>query len=118
MIFSSPSQHRLEQALQKFHQIITPDEFLGLSTGNTPLNAQSILDLTSEVNGKGKKRKLRRWASRLVPFVESIQRYSAAIETGVSSNPQIAGLVWGSIKIVLIVCTPSLFESIYLTFRC
>jgi hypothetical protein len=30
-------------------------------------------------------------------------RFSEAIETMVSANPQIAGLVWGSIKLLLIV---------------
>ncbi|KAL0630785.1 hypothetical protein Q9L58_010363, partial [Maublancomyces gigas] len=99
----SPSQHRLEQALEAFHRILTSEEFSALSTGGSPPNAQSILNLTTEVNGKGKKRRLRRWAACFAPFLESFQRYSVAVETIVSSNPQIAALVWGSVKIVILV---------------
>lgn len=82
-----------------------------LSTSTTPPNAQSIIDLTSAIDGKGKKRRLRRWASSFVPFLESVQRYSLAVEVIISSNPRIAALVWGSLKIVIIVCVPFATES-------
>lgn len=101
---SSTPQHRLQQALEGFYRILTPEEFSKFS-GTSP-GVGSILDLTSEVNGRGKERTLRRWASYFEPFLEAIQLYSGAIETFVSSNPRVAALVWGSAKIVIIVCAP------------
>lgn len=100
-IFSSVHPHRLQQAIEKFHQILSPDEILKLSAA--PPGPQSILNLTSEVDGIGKKRRLRRCASAFEPFLESVQRYSQAVDVFVSSNPQIAALVWGSVKVVIIV---------------
>lgn len=90
--------------MEEFRQILTVEEFTKLTT--TP-DAQSFLDFTLEVDGKGKKRKLRRFASSFAPFLESVQRYSLAVEILISSNPQIAALVWGSLKFVIIVCLPS-----------
>lgn len=90
--------------MEKFHQILTPEEFSKLS--NTPPDARSVLDLAEAVDGRAKKRKLRRWASAFGPFLESVQRYSLAVEILISSNPQIAALVWGSVKAVIIVCPP------------
>lgn len=103
---SSPAQQRLQLALENFHRILTPEEFAKLS--NTPPSAESILDMTKEIDRKGKKRRLRRFASHFAPLVDSIQRYSIAVEILISSNPQIAALVWGSIKVVIIVCLPYL----------
>lgn len=90
--------------MEKFCEILTAEEFTKLTT--TP-DAQSFLDFTSEVDGKGKKRKLRRFASSFAPFLESVQRYSHAVEILISSNPKIAALVWGSLKFVIIVRLPS-----------
>lgn len=101
-ISSSASQRKLQQALQEFHAVLTPEDIPTLS--NTPLSTESILGVVSEVDGKGKKRKLRRFVSAFEPLLDFIQRYSTAVETIVSSNPQIAALVWGSVKVVIIVC--------------
>lgn len=99
--FSLDTQ-RLQCAIQNFHRNLSPDEISKFSA--TPPGPQSILNLTSEVDGKGKKRRLRRWASNFEPFLESIHRYSQAADVLVSSNPQIAALVWGSVRVVIIVC--------------
>lgn len=94
----------LQQAIEKFHRNLSPDEISKLSA--SPPGPQSILNLMLEIDGKGKKRRLRRCASYFEPFLDSIQRYSQVVDSVVSSNPQIAGLVWGSVKVVIIVCLP------------
>lgn len=90
--------------MEKFHRILTAEEYSKLTT--TPLDAQSILDLTLEVDEKGKKRKLRWFASSFAPLLKFLQRYSRAVEILISSNVQIAALVWRSLKVVIIVCPP------------
>lgn len=77
-----------------------------LSTSTTPPSAQSIIDLTSTIDGKSKQRRLGRCASSFTPFLESLQQYSLVMEVINYSNPHIAALVWGSVKIVVIVCVP------------
>jgi hypothetical protein len=51
--------------------------------------------------------------------VEDLQKYAPALDTFVSSNPMVAGLVWGSIKLVLqsVVQFLNPFEKIFDTFR-
>lgn len=87
-----------------FHRILTPEQFSALP--NTPPNAESIVKLTSEIDKSGKNRTLRRCGAFFEPLLESIQLYRDVADTLVSSNPQIAALVWGSVKIVIIVCVP------------
>lgn len=93
--------NRLQQAIEKFHRNLSPEEIAKLSI--IPPGPQSILNLILEVDGKGKKRRLRRLASYFQPFLESIERCARAGDVLVSSNPQIAALVWGSVSAVITV---------------
>lgn len=101
-IFFRVQPHSLQQAIEKFHLILSPEEISKLSTA--PPGPQSILNLTVDVNGKANKQRLRRWASCFEPFLKSIERYSQAVDVFVSYNPQIAALLWGSVRFVIIVC--------------
>ncbi|KAL0633009.1 hypothetical protein Q9L58_008115 [Maublancomyces gigas] len=97
---SSPAQHKLEQALANFHCILTPEELSNLPV--TSPDALSMVKLTAEIDAKGKNRTLRRCGSYFDSLLESIMLYSGVADTLVSSNPQIAALVWGSVKIVIL----------------
>lgn len=101
---SSPAQHKLQHALANFHRILTPDEFSNLP--DTSPDALSIVNLTAEIDQKGGNRTLRRCGSYFNSLLESIMLYSNVADTFVSSNPQIAALVWGGVKIVILVCVP------------
>lgn len=101
---SSPAQHKLEHALANFHCILTPEELSNLPV--TSPDALSMVKLTAEIDAKGKNRTLRRCGSYFDLLLESIMLYSGVADTLVSSNPQIAALVWGSVKIVILVCVP------------
>lgn len=83
-----------------------PEEFAMLSSSTTPPSAQSIINLTSMIDGKSKLRRLRQCASSFIPFLESLEQYFLAMEAINSPNRQIAALVWGSLKIVILVCVP------------
>lgn len=70
-----------------------------------------MVNLTAEIDAKGKNRTLRRCGSYFDSLLELIMLYSGVAETLVSSNPQIAALVWGSVKIVILVCTLCTFTN-------
>ena len=40
---------------------------------------------------------------RLITFLESVQQFSGIVDVFVSSNPQMAALVWGGVKFALLV---------------
>lgn len=105
----SPAQHKLQHALANFHRILTPDELSNLP--DTTPNALSLVNLISTIDEKGKNRTLWRCRSYFDSLLESIMLYSNVADTLVSSNPQIAALVWGGVKIVILVCL------LYLSFH-
>lgn len=43
------------------------------------------------------------FASRLSTVLQSVQAFSTVVETFVSSHPEIAALVWGSVKLTMLV---------------
>ena len=61
---------------------------------------------TAELDAENAKRKTRSIASRLIKILGSIQQFSGVIGTLVSSHPAVAALLWGSVKLMLLVRSP------------
>lgn len=99
----SDSQDKLQQALTDFYQLLTLEEF-AVFTKTTEPSALSVVGLTSEIDKKRSGLGLRRLGPCFEPFLKSIQRFSSVVEALISSSHQIAALVWGSVKFVVIVC--------------
>ncbi len=45
-------------------------------------------------------------SSRLFGILQSVQDFSTIADTFVSSHPEIAALVWGTVKFTILVCVP------------
>ncbi|KAF2031340.1 hypothetical protein EK21DRAFT_88059, partial [Setomelanomma holmii] len=90
-------------ALNEFQQILTPDQTaqLGSSSRHAP-TADDVVRLTEQVTRANAGRKSRLFATRIQGLLLSIQQYHNIIDTCVGPN-QIAALIWGSIKLVLLV---------------
>lgn len=69
-------------------------------------DAHAVAQFTHQLDQENAKRKSRCVAARISPLLESIQQFAGIVETFVSSNPRIAALVWGSVKLVLQVSHP------------
>ena len=91
-------------ALDEFQKLLTPTqktELNSLSQG-TP-TAEDVVQFTKTIEDRAKKRKSRIIASRVERFLQSVQQYCVVVDTFVSSNPHIAGLVWGSVRLLIVV---------------
>jgi hypothetical protein len=94
----------LSTALGAFQQILTADQTAQLRTFSSPApTPDDVVRLTEQITEANATRKSRLFAKRLQGFLSSIQQYSNIIDTCVGPN-QIAALVWGGIKLVLLVC--------------
>jgi hypothetical protein len=101
---SKRSATDLAIALSEFQRNLSPDQLTQFSSlqSYTP-TADDVLSLTNDIVAKNSDRKSRLFASRVQPLLVSIQQYCTVLDTYAGSHPIVA-LVWGSIKLVLLVC--------------
>ena len=96
----------LGDALRAFESVLSPQQKIQLhdrSSGATP-DAFAVYSLTTDLDRQNSNRRSRCVGARLVTFLESVQQFSTTLDTFVSSNPATAALVWGTVKIALLVC--------------
>ena len=94
----------LHAALQSFQAALTPEENDQLRAYNESPDANAVIKFIVEVDRANEKRRSRCISSRLFNFLESVQQFSAVVDTFVSSHPSVAALVWGSIRFTIVVC--------------
>ncbi|KAI9765660.1 MAG: hypothetical protein M1840_007217 [Geoglossum simile] len=92
----------LRNALSDFQSSLTPEQRARLQALNIVPDAASVITFTKEVDDENAKRMSRCVASRLCGVLESVQQFSSIVETFITSHPEIAALVWGSIKFALL----------------
>jgi len=97
---SSPTD-TLNDALKAFQNCLDPEQKKKLEAIKAVPDAHAVAEFTHQLDQENAKRKSRCVAARISPLLESIQQFSGVIETFISSHPQIAALIWGSIKLVL-----------------
>lgn len=93
----------LEDAIEDFESVLTDNERTSLRHIRTIPDADAVMTFTAELDASNRSRKGRSIASRLHFVLESVREFSATIDTLVSSNPSIAALIWGSIKLTMLV---------------
>lgn len=96
---------QLEQALSEFESILTEEQKTELRTyhGTLPSTTAAIT-LTAESDRENSRRRSRCVGPRLTSLLESVQQFSSIVDTFVSgSQSVVAGLVWGSVKVALLV---------------
>ena len=99
------SKGSLKVALERFQDSLPLDQRDQFRAIATP-TVSDVVSLTDEVNKKDSSRKSRVWSQRTRRILDSVQQYSAVVDTFVQSNPAVPALVWGSIKFVILVATP------------
>ena len=100
---SAATANGLNDALQSFQGVLTVDQRRQLGEIQSVPDADAVLIFTAELDAQNAKRKGRSVATRLYTFLQCARDFSAVVDTFVQSNPEIAALVWGSVKLTMLV---------------
>ena len=92
----------LAVALSEFEAILTDEQKRRFTTSLAP-DANATVRLAIEIDHHNASRRGRCLGTRLVKFLESVQQFSDIVGTFVSSSPQIAALVWGGVRLSLLI---------------
>ncbi|KAF5025652.1 hypothetical protein F66182_2258 [Fusarium sp. NRRL 66182] len=93
----------LENALNDFRAVLTQDQRHDLDAVRHVPDTHAVLIFTAELDAKRRTMKGHSIASRLYSVLQCVRDFSAVVDTFVSSKPEIAALVWGSIKLTMMV---------------
>lgn len=99
---TSNSSELLVAAVREFQDILTPTQNAQLLAHTTKPDTIAILTFTAEVDRVNAHRRSRCVSSRLFGILQSVQDFSTIVETFVSSHPDIAALVWGTLKFTIL----------------
>ncbi|MCJ1347169.1 hypothetical protein MMC31_005390 [Peltigera leucophlebia] len=99
---TTPANGQLQEALDKFEAVLTPEQKESLQNIATVPDPAAIIAFTTQLDDENAKRRSRCVATRLLKFLQSIQQFSTVVDTYVSSNPAIPALVWGSVKLAVL----------------
>ncbi|WQF79156.1 Putative NACHT nucleoside triphosphatase, P-loop containing nucleoside triphosphate hydrolase [Colletotrichum destructivum] len=98
------NQDGLKHALAVFQATLTDDERAKLqSLKGTSCDADSVITFTADLDRANPARKGRSIATRLFSLLQIVQQFNHTVDTYVSSHPEIAALVWGSVKLAFTV---------------
>lgn len=103
----------IDSAVEAFRRSLNSTqeaELLALHGTKTP-DANDILTFTAEIDRSSGRREYRCVVSRLHGTLQSLQQFTSIIGTFVSSNPVLAALIWGSVRLTLL--TASNFASFF-----
>ncbi|KAH9207096.1 hypothetical protein DL95DRAFT_484257, partial [Leptodontidium sp. 2 PMI_412] len=104
----------LEIALSEFGSVLTDNERKQLQQIKGVPDAAAALVFTAKLDASNSTRRGKSIGARAYSMLQSIQQFSTIVETFVSSHPDIAALVWGSVKLTILIAAniTSYFESL------
>ena len=100
----------LSTALRDFESSLSVQQKNDLHAVNATPDTNAVVAFTAQIDRENASRRVRGVAGRLHKSLESIQQFTTIVDTFVSANPQIAALVWGSFKVVILVSLVVLFH--------
>lgn len=89
--------------MEDFQTILTVDQVRKLRSIGAIRNADTVMIFTAQLDRDNQLRKGRDIACRLYSVLQSVQAFSTVVDAFVSSHPEIAALVWGSVKLAMLV---------------
>ncbi|KAF4820526.1 Vegetative incompatibility protein HET-E-1 [Colletotrichum siamense] len=105
----------LENALKAFQDVLDVDERKRLREEmSVSCDASQVIAFTARLDIVDPNRRGRSIATRLHSILETVQRFSEVVGIYVSSHPEIAALVWGSVRLAFTVLAN--FTSFFQTF--
>lgn len=100
----------LEIALSEFGSVLTNNERKQLQQIKGVPNTSAVLVFTARLDISNSARRGKSIGTRAYSILQSIQQFSAVINTFISANPTITVLIWGSIKLIVLVSHTSRLE--------
>ncbi|CZR49525.1 uncharacterized protein FPRO_15884 [Fusarium proliferatum ET1] len=91
----------LQNAIDSFRTVLTPEQLAEFDCIRSVPETDAVLVFTAELDLRRQNKKGKSIASRLFPLLQAVHSFTAIIDTFVSSNPTIAALVWGSVKMTM-----------------
>ena len=92
----------LVQALNDYETILSDEDKIQLHSQGAP-DVMAALNLATTIDAKNTSHRRQCMGPRLITFLESVQQFSSIVDTFVSSHPDIAALLWGGLKLTLLV---------------
>lgn len=92
----------LKEALDEFQRALTDDQRRQLRRMNKVPNVDAVLAFTAELDTKRNARG-RSLTSKFYSVLQVVRDFYNVMDTFVSSRPEIAALVWGSVKLTVMV---------------
>lgn len=100
----------LQSVLHEFQSSLNDAERLRLSQIKETPNVDSAIQFTALLDRENTERKGASLATRVYAMLLSVQQFSGIVDTFISSNPSISALVWGSVKLTMMVLYSSAFR--------
>ncbi|KAF7118473.1 hypothetical protein CNMCM5793_007994 [Aspergillus hiratsukae] len=93
----------LKAALLSFEDILTEEQKRQYQANTTKPDAASVIAFVADIDANNNNSTNRRCvAPRLCTFLEATQQFSSVVDTFVSSNPTLAALIWGGVKMAIL----------------
>ena len=105
----------LQNAINSFRQVLTPQQLAEFNSIQSLPDTDAVLVFTAELDLRRQSQMGKSIASRLFPVLQAVHSFTGVIDTFVSSNPIIAALVWGSVKMTIQVHFRSKITALALT---
>ncbi|KAF5534767.1 NACHT domain-containing protein [Fusarium napiforme] len=93
----------LQNAINSFRTVLTPEQLDEFNRIQSVPDTDAVLVFTAELDLQRQNQRGKSIASRLYPVLQAVHNFTSIIDTFVSSNPTIAALVWGSVKMTMMI---------------
>lgn len=91
----------LRDAIDSFRTALTPSQKTELEHIKSVPDADAVLVFTAQLDQSRSGVKGQSIGSRLCTILQAVRDFSDVLDTYVSSHPEIAALVWGSVKLTV-----------------
>lgn len=93
----------LDEAIRDFRSILSNDDLATLQDVKEVPPEQAVMQFTARLDATRRSKKGRSIASRMYTVLQTVRDFSTIVDTFISSRLEIAALVWGSVKITMLV---------------
>lgn len=101
---ASPSvDQSLQEALFEFQAALDADQRKRLHEIKAVPDSDAVIKLTIELDTQNTQRRRRSVATRISKVLGTVQQFCSVVDTFVSSHPTTAALVWGSVRLTMLV---------------
>ncbi|KAI0051328.1 hypothetical protein FA95DRAFT_315597 [Auriscalpium vulgare] len=86
-----------DQALQEHLKLLDSSEIKDFATAQP----EDVLSAVSDYHSAHENSRLRRCIKRICKVIKPLEQFFGAVDNGVSSLPEVAGIVWGALRFVM-----------------